>query len=48
MLCFAVVTGCVFSSSGEREFSVRQAMKSKKDLSRRKKNRSITLRINEL
>jgi len=47
MLCFAVVTGGVFSSSGEREFLMPWAMKSKKDLSGRKK-KSITFRKNKL
>lgn len=37
MLSLAVVRGRVFSSSGEREFLLQWAVKSKKDLSERKK-----------
>lgn len=41
MLYFAVVAGRVFSSSGEREFLMHWAMRSKKDLSGRKEKKNF-------
>lgn len=46
MLYFAVVAGRVFSSSGESEFLMHWAMRSKKDLSGRKEEKKLSEKMN--